>query len=192
MQVQFTLTPEEAGRGLAQMQRRSRLAPVQRRRSFFPISAFGVLAATALTILEQRQPNHNSSWPAVLVVHLAFVFAMIAFIFLAVYVLMRASSLGARTYAAAIRNGRLDVELGPMTLELTERGIVSSGAHTCGEYDWEYLRGVQEVDGLLLLYVRQQQAYIVPRRAFATAEEADAFRDFALSQWQRTQTQARA
>jgi hypothetical protein len=65
----------------------------------------------------------------------------------------------------------------PQVVEADEQRIVFSDAAGRFEQRWEAFSHVQETDGIFLLYTGQLSAQFIPKRAFASAAELDAFRE---------------
>jgi hypothetical protein len=65
----------------------------------------------------------------------------------------------------------------PQALDADEQRIVFSDAAGRFEQRWEAFSHVQETQGVFILYTGQLSAQFIPKRAFATPAELDAFRE---------------
>jgi hypothetical protein len=65
----------------------------------------------------------------------------------------------------------------PQAVEADEQRIVFSDAAGRFEQRWEAFSHVQETQGVFILYTGQLSAQFIPKRAFATPMELDAFRE---------------
>jgi hypothetical protein len=64
---------------------------------------------------------------------------------------------------------------GPHSLELTPEGIHETTAVSTSTYAWTGIERIADDDSHLYLYVSPTSAYVVPKRAFASAEGARTF-----------------
>jgi hypothetical protein len=63
----------------------------------------------------------------------------------------------------------------PMCLSYNDRAFRFTTAHSETRQDWEGIERWQETPNLLLLQLSRQQRYVVPKRAFSSAEQLAAF-----------------
>lgn len=66
-----------------------------------------------------------------------------------------------------------------ITMTANEDGLSSSSALVSGTAAWPSIRHVDDLPEHVLLWPNNRMGYIVPKRAFASADEADAFVRFA-------------
>lgn len=69
----------------------------------------------------------------------------------------------------------------PYTLEASGAGLTLEEPKSSHRYTWDYFTGFRETAGLLLLYVSPQGFWMVPKRAFATGEDLEAFKALLLT-----------
>jgi len=69
----------------------------------------------------------------------------------------------------------------PYTLAADDAGIALEEAKSTTRYQWDYFPGFRETVNTLLLYVSAYGFVIVPKRAFASAEDLETFKAFLLS-----------
>jgi hypothetical protein len=81
-------------------------------------------------------------------------------------------------------SNRTGTGLGAHTMWIDENGIREAGPIREVQHRWSAVGGVYETPKLLILPVGLSGQYVVPKRAFSTEAEAEAFRVEALSRWQ--------
>ena len=69
----------------------------------------------------------------------------------------------------------------PYTLEADSTGITMEEAKSMSRYQWDYFPGFRETLNTLLLYVSPYGFWIIPKRAFASIEELEAFKALLLT-----------
>jgi hypothetical protein len=73
----------------------------------------------------------------------------------------------------------------PSLFELVPGAFRVSSSKLSSEIPWTTIRDVQQMDGRLFVFVTKRLAYIVPRRAFDTDQEFNAFVAAALDAWEQ-------
>lgn len=73
------------------------------------------------------------------------------------------------------------VILGPKTMRFTSEGLVSESKTATTTLSWKGMRRLAQTDAHYFLFIERYQAYIIPRRAFGSVAEDDAFRAFVSS-----------
>jgi YcxB-like protein len=74
---------------------------------------------------------------------------------------------------AHLRRNPADAQ--PTTLEITPRGISSASDEAEGTIFWKAIRRIDAARAHIYIYFEPHAAFVIPRRAFASAEEADVF-----------------
>lgn len=69
----------------------------------------------------------------------------------------------------------------PYTLDAGDDGLTLEEPASMHRYQWSYFPGFRETLNLLLLYVSPYGFWIIPKRAFATTEELEAFKAMLLT-----------
>ncbi len=69
----------------------------------------------------------------------------------------------------------------PHIMEVSQSGITLSEPQSRHEYNWSALAGFRETPDLLLLYPTIYMHWIIPKRAFATRAELEAFKGFLMT-----------
>jgi hypothetical protein len=64
------------------------------------------------------------------------------------------------------------------TIELQEDRFLTENRYGKGEYKWDIVQNIVKTRGRIVLYVTQSTGIVVPRRAFPTAAEWEAFCSF--------------
>jgi len=78
--------------------------------------------------------------------------------------------------------------LGEHTIILSDEGIIESTSVNKGVNSWEGIRGVEQNEGYIFIFLNQMMAHIIPKRAFVNPEIADHFFEEAQNRWQSTGT----
>lgn len=73
----------------------------------------------------------------------------------------------------------------PSSFELVAGAFRISSSKLSSEIPWTTIRNVKRVDGRLFVFVTKRLAYIVPRRAFDSDEEFNAFAAAAHDAWEQ-------
>jgi hypothetical protein len=66
----------------------------------------------------------------------------------------------------------------PYTLDASDAGITLEGPASTHRYQWDYFPGSRETLNLILLYISPYSFWIIPKRAFASAGDLEAFKAF--------------
>jgi hypothetical protein len=85
--------------------------------------------------------------------------------------------------SAVLLSNRTGTGLGTHTMWLDECGIREAGPVREAQHRWSAVGGVHETANLFVLPVGVSGQYVVPKRAFASADDAEAFRARALDWW---------
>jgi hypothetical protein len=75
--------------------------------------------------------------------------------------------------------------LSPKTFKMTAKGVAEESDHHKSVTDWRGVTDIQETKDYLLFYIDRMQAYLVPKAAFETPEDATAFLDSARGYWKK-------
>lgn len=75
-------------------------------------------------------------------------------------------------------------------IEITDTEVTSSTKLTRTTMTWAAVHDVRETRKTILLFTNKKCAFIIPKKAFASPEDAVHFFKFARSQWLRTKTSA--
>jgi hypothetical protein len=89
-------------------------------------------------------------------------------------------------FVRALRDARKRFEREPaahrlQTIEITEGGLSQSTHASSTQYKWEAFTRQVETPNLFLLYLTEVTFLLLPKRAFASKDEIDAFRELATS-----------
>jgi hypothetical protein len=111
----------------------------------------------------------------------AAVFALAAVVWLALYKVLQEALVrrGVRQLYSLPENA---CHLGPRQVVLGTDGLDTRLATQTTHIDWDGILGIEEDHDHLFLFVSGVSALIVPRRAFASGDEADRFRQHAENQ----------
>lgn len=71
------------------------------------------------------------------------------------------------------------------SIRLSDEGIQSLTKGAKSEFEWSYLSKVKATKKLILMYTDDQCAFIIPRDAFSSKDQADEFFNYASSQMQK-------
>jgi len=78
--------------------------------------------------------------------------------------------------------------LGEHTIMLSEEGIIESTSVNKGVHSWAGIRGIEQNEGYIFIFLNQTMAHIIPKRAFVSPEIASHFLQEAQNRWQVTGT----
>jgi hypothetical protein len=78
--------------------------------------------------------------------------------------------------------------LGEHTLILSDDGIIESTSVNEALNKWAGIRGIEQNDGYIFIFLNQTMAHIIPKRAFVDPEAASLFLQEAQTRWQTHRT----
>lgn len=131
----------------------------------------GLLAAALKRLLFAYIGNHGQAWD------LGVYFVLFLFIYLSLI----------RTLARLFTRGQFSPDghfLAATQFTLAPEGFTTQSRYTQGKVDWRGVLRLEESKDFLLIYIDLMQAYVIPKRCFATTEAAAAFYQQAQAYWQ--------
>lgn len=164
--VDFDLTEDDYMQYIQYHFRRSDDAKAGRRR----MAIFGTMAFVVFAYGTKDDPHYGIQAPALYAVRLALTVAAAAF-FISIYFRVARPLL----MRGMVRNSRLRQSLGKTRLELQDDGVHVINDDGRGRLTWEACRGVVEESDYIYLIMAPMRAFVVPKRAFATPDDAKAF-----------------
>ena len=187
--IEFTLTADDyAEYNLAYLKHRRSFTPRNRRglRSPFVLSiiiACGIFAVYEIvSILTMRTP---ATFPATAPVSVStpgeFLWSLMPFLLiylaiLALFIFLRKSKfLYRRLAATAIRANQIK------SVDITEQSILIREPGCTTDVQWSYFIRFIETPNTFLLFVVARSAHVIPKRAFTSPQDLEAFRNFAAA-----------
>jgi hypothetical protein len=77
---------------------------------------------------------------------------------------------------------------GPIQFALTQEGLSFRSRQMEGVAFWQSIKSVKNVGGRLYLFIDRRVAFIIPRRAFASDQEFEAFAAAAEARWRQAKS----
>ncbi|MBP7252632.1 MAG: YcxB family protein [Alphaproteobacteria bacterium] len=136
----------------------------------------GLLAVSLKNILFKLLGSPGDAWDG------GVYFLLFFFIFLSLM----------RGFARMFARGRFSPNgqfLAATQFTLQHDGFTTQTRYTQGSVDWRGVQRLAETKDLMLIYIDTMQAYIIPKRCFASPEAAAAFYQQAQNYWQATRQQ---
>jgi hypothetical protein len=78
--------------------------------------------------------------------------------------------------------------LGEHTIILSDEEMIESTSVNKSVNSWDGIRGIEQNEGYIFIFVNQTMAHIIPKRAFVHLEAASHFLQEAQNRWQATGT----
>jgi hypothetical protein len=73
--------------------------------------------------------------------------------------------------------------LGEHTIVLSNEGVIESTSVNTGVHSWEGIRGIEQNEGYIYIFINQTMAHIIPKRYFDNFELATNFLQEAQDRW---------
>lgn len=78
--------------------------------------------------------------------------------------------------------------LGEHTILLSDEGIIERTSVNEGVNNWGGIRGIEQNEGYIFIFLNQTMAHIIPKRAFVDSESESLFLQETQSRWQSHRT----